>query len=292
MFELALVADSGSTTTNWALVSASACLKKVDTTGINPYYLSQEEIVALLRKELLPAFSAEEQRQIGQIWFYGAGCSTESKRQLLRETLRTISPDAAIFADHDLMAAAKSCCGEGKGIACILGTGSNSCVYDGKTIKKNAISLGYFLGDEGSGTHIGKLFLTALLKKRLPAAVEKLVAEQYQLSPEEILNRIYQNNKPNRFIGQFSPFVSQHLNEFGELQMIVRQSFHDFIREFIAIYPESESYPIYFVGSVAYHFQEILCNTLTEAGYGLQKVIRYPIDGLVSYHQQHLNEAF
>ena len=281
-----LVADSGSTTTNWALISPEKCLMRKDTKGLNPYYLSKQEIEDTLQQELEP-FLLKEKNEITAIYFYGAGCSTVEKQQSMTQCLRVISPNASIFADHDLTAAAKSCCGEDKGIACILGTGSNSCVYDGNNIVKKAISLGYLLGDEGSGTYIGKCFLTALLKKRLPDAVEKLVMAQYRLTHEEMIDHLYNKENPNRFISQFSPFVSQYVDEFEALHEIVRQAFKDFIREFIRIFPEANTYPIHFVGSVAYHLQKILKETLLEEGYeNMQRIIQYPIEGLIRYHQQ------
>ena len=284
-----LIADSGSTSTNWALVSTHKCLKKCNMSGLNPYYRSQEEIIALLQKELLPYFSEQIRKEISAIYFYGAGCSTTEKKEIVSRCLQIISPNATIFTDHDLTAAAKSCCGEGKGIGCILGTGSNSCVYNGNSVQKSAISLGYFLGDEGSGTHIGKLFVTELLKNRLPETMEKLFFEQFHFTKEEILDHIYHQEKPNLFIGQFTPFVSTHLNEFEELGHIVKNAFKDFIREFIQIFPESYTYPINFVGSVAYFFQDTLKETFIGEGFpNVGNIVRYPIDGLVAYHQKQM----
>lgn len=288
---IVLVADSGSTSTNWALVSSEGCLGKWDTNGLNPYYLSHNEIQSVISDELFPSLPLKFREQISQIYFYGSGCSTANNQKKIGQCLQIISAKAAIFVDHDLLAAAKSCCGEGKGIGCILGTGSNSCVYDGKNIKKNAISLGYFLGDEGSGTHIGKLFVTELIKKRVSKKVEELFQAQYNLTSEEILNKIYQSDNPHHFLGQFSKFVSAHVEEHNELKEIVKNSFRAFIKEFIDIYPESASYPINFVGSAAYFFQDILKETLQDEEYtNVQNIVRYPIEGLIAYHQQQMTK--
>ena len=281
-----LIADSGATSTEWALVSGKEPVKQIRTKGINPYYMSKEEILPIIQEELVPALAPEERQQIGEIHFYGSGCSTPSKIEKISETLRTISPNASVFVGHDVLASARAACGEGKGIACILGTGSNSCVYDGKTILKNAISLGYFLGDEGSSVHIGKLFLTRYLKNRISPSLKQAVDEHFHLSFDEILNGIYQSEKPNRFIAQFTYFILDNFTGFPELEEILRTSFRDFIREYIRPFPESASDPVCFVGSVAYFAQKLLEEEISAAGYTMGKVIRYPIEGLVSYHQK------
>lgn len=282
-----LAADSGSTSTNWALVSSEGLVKQIDTKGINPYYMDKEDIHRIIREELLPSLSGLG-GQITEIYFYGSGCSTPAKFQLMREALQCISPNASVFPDHDVLASARAGCGEDKGIACILGTGSNSCIYDGKKVVRNAISLGYLLGDEGSSVHIGKLFLTRFLKNQVSAELKQAVDAHFGLSFEDILNGLYRNDKPNRFIATFTYFVIDHVHEFPELEEIVRESFTGFVREYIRPFPESATYPINFVGSVAFLMQDILKDVFFREGYRVNRVIRYPIEGLVSYHQQQL----
>lgn len=290
MHNTILAADSGSTSTNWALVSENGLEKQINTNGINPYYMSVEEIRHILETELLPALPQQDRENIREICFYGSGCSTPSKAALIQDVLSLISPNASIFASHDILASARAACGEDKGIACILGTGSNSCVYDGKNIVRNAISLGYFLGDEGSGIHIGKLFLTRYLKNRVSPELKRATDEHFHLSFEEILNGIYQQDKPNRFIAPFSRFILDHAFEFQDLNDIVRQSFTEFVQEYIRPFPEAESYPICFVGSVAFLMREILQEVFADEGYRIERIVRYPIEGLVSYYQKQLQQ--
>ncbi|MCR5191084.1 MAG: ATPase [Bacteroidales bacterium] len=291
MYSTILTADSGSTSTNWALVSEKGLEKQINTGGINPYYMSVEEIRRIIVEELLPPLSPVEREFIREIHFYGSGCSTPSKIQLITEALSSISPNASIFAGHDVLASARAACGRGKGIACILGTGSNSCVYDGENIVKNAISLGYFLGDEGSGLHIGKLFLTRYLKNQVSPELKRATYTHFHLSFEEILNGLYQQDKPNRFIAPFSRFILDHAMEYPDLTGIVRQSFTEFVREYIRPFPEAETYPICFVGSVAYLMQDILREVFAQEGYSVTRIVRYPIEGLISYHQQQLQST-
>ncbi len=286
------VADSGSTSTNWSLVSEKGCTRKINTQGINPYYMGKDEICRLLQEQLLPSLSEEERHSISEIYFYGSGCSTENKRYLITDSLRMISPNASIFADHDVLASARASCGEGKGIACILGTGSNSCVYNGKEVVKNAISLGYLLGDEGSSIHIGKLFLTRFLKNRVSSPLKEAVNEHFKFSFEDILNGLYQSPKPNQFIAQFTYYVIDHVHEFPELEEVVRESFTAFVQEYIRPFPESSTYPIQFVGSVAYLLQDILREVFDSEGYQTGRIVRYPIDGLILYHQQLLQKSY
>lgn len=283
-----LAADSGSTSTNWALVSTKGLEKQIDTKGINPYYMKEEDILRIIQDELLPSLAAEQRKLIDEIYFYGSGCSTPAKFQLMRNALQCISPNASVFPDHDVLASARASCGEDKGIACILGTGSNSCIYDGKNVIKNAVSLGYLLGDEGSSVHIGKLFLTRFLKQQVSTELKQAVDVQFRLSFEDILNGLYQTDKPNRFIATFTYYVIDHVHEFPELEEIVRASFTGFVQEYIRPFPESKTWPINFVGSVAFLLQDILKDVFEKEGFRVNRVIRYPIEGLVNYHQQQL----
>ncbi|MBO4282951.1 MAG: ATPase [Bacteroidales bacterium] len=285
-----LAADSGATSTNWALISTKGLEKQFDTTGINPYYMQGAEIRRRLTEEALPQLSEDERKSIDRIYFYGSGCSTPAKRDLLRENLLLISPNASVFPDHDVLASARACCGRGKGIACILGTGSNACVYDGKNVVRNAISLGYLLGDEGSSVYIGKLFLTRYLKNRVSPSLKQAVDGHFRLSFEDILNGMYQSEKPNRFIAQFTYYILDHAPEFPELEEIIRIAFRDFITEYIRPFPEAGDYPVCFVGSVAHFAQKFLEEELRAAGYTMGKVVRYPIEGLIDYHWQQLLE--
>ncbi|MDD3281203.1 MAG: ATPase [Bacteroidales bacterium] len=288
---MVLIADSGSTSTNWRLLSpihkSSIC--NINTIGLNPFHVSEEEIIDVIQNQVKPQIIQKVSfDEIKKIYFYGSGCSTLNKQELIKKCIRLIFQNAEVIVDHDTMASAIAGCGDDIGIACILGTGSNSCVYDGKTIVKTLPSLGYMLGDEGSGTHIGKGLLQLVLKEKLPIELLKLFNEKYKLNPLDILNHLYRKEKPGSFISSFAPFVIENI-EHKTMISIVHNSFTTFFDEFILPYPESATYPINFVGSIA----ALLSNHLIEIGKEKQlyihNIIQYPIDALEVYH---LNKIF
>lgn len=276
-----LIADSGSTTTNWRLLSyPTGTIAKIDTKGLNPYHLTENEILTVLKYSLYPVI---KDYSIDKVFFYGSGCSNDNKKEIIKQCLLTICPNACITVDHDIMASAIASCGNDMGIACILGTGSNSCVYDGKNIIKTLPSLGYMLGDEGSGTYIGKRLLTLYLKNQLPEHLHHLFFEKYGFTSLDILNRLYQKEKPGAFISQFAQFVYENIKE-ECMQNIVRISFRNFFDELVLPYPESKTYPINFVGSIAAMFSEILKEVGKEKSLFIQHIVRYPIEALTDYH--------
>ncbi|MDY0015352.1 MAG: ATPase [Bacteroidales bacterium] len=288
---MVLIADSGSTSTNWRLLSPThkSSICNINTIGLNPFHVSEEEIIDVIQNQVKPQIVQKVSfDKIQKIYFYGSGCSTLNKQELIKKCICLIFQNAEVIVDHDTMASAIAGCGDDIGIACILGTGSNSCVYDGKTIVKTLPSLGYMLGDEGSGTHIGKGLLKLVLKEKLPIELLKLFNEKYKLSSLDILNHLYRKEKPGAFISSFAPFVIENI-EHKTMISIVRNSFTAFFDEFILPYPESATYPISFVGSIA----ALLSNRLIEIGKEKQlyihNIIQYPIDALEVYH---LNKIF
>ncbi|HOF16747.1 MAG TPA: ATPase [Bacteroidales bacterium] len=281
-----LLAESGSTSTNWRLVSPTLkiIITQVDTKGLNPFHVSKDEIIAVIEQLVVPAvLQSVTLDKVSSIYFYGAGCSNDSKKEIIASVLKMIFQNAAIIVDHDVLASAIACCGDDVGIACILGTGSNSCVYDGKNIVKTLPSLGYILGDEGSGTHIGKEFLQLLLKNKLPSHLLEAFNKKYQLTALDILNHIYQKEKPGVFIAGFASFVIDNIEE-QSMYNIVHHSFNSFFDEFILPYPESKSYPINFVGSIAALLSDILKDIGSKRNLFVNNIVRYPIDALVDYH--------
>lgn len=285
-----LIADSGSTSTNWRLLSPThkTTICKIDTIGLNPFHLSEEEIIHVLEKDLISTLLLHVSiDKINHIYFYGSGCSTENKKMLIKKCIRSIFQNADVIVEHDTIASAIACCGNDIGIACILGTGSNSCVYDGKNIVKTLPSLGYMLGDEGSGTHIGKSLLQVVLKNKLSSHLQATFNEKYNLSSLDILNHLYRKEKPGAFIASFAPFVIEHIYDEAMIS-IVRNSFNAFLDELVLPYPESATYPINFVGSIA----ALLSDILKEVGYSKQlfinNIVQYPIDSLVNYHMDKL----
>jgi N-acetylglucosamine kinase-like BadF-type ATPase len=281
-----LIADSGSTRTDWCLLNTDFSVNKfIDTSGLNTNYLNENEIYEILFNELRPNLPYPVTGAIENVFFYGSGCSTESSQKKIKSQMQRITPNADIIAAHDLEGAAIAICGSGMGIACILGTGSNSCLYDGKTIKKTLLSLGYLLGDEGSATHIGKNILYCYLKNKMPENVSQLFYAKYKRKPEDMVSDMYAAAKTSAYFGMFSYFASEHLS-LPYIQNIVKDCFRDFLQEQVTIYEEAKYLPIGFVGSIAAVFQQELKAVIEEFGYTLGKIIQNPINGLVEFHQK------
>ncbi|PJA08034.1 MAG: hypothetical protein COX70_04825 [Flavobacteriales bacterium CG_4_10_14_0_2_um_filter_32_8] len=275
-----LIADSGSTKTDWRLVNMEGILHLTDETiGFNPYFISS----AIILNELSTSKLAKIKEQVKQVFFYGAGCSTTQNCQLIETPLRTFFNHAEVAVEHDLLAACRATCGTTKGIVAILGTGSNSCLYSGSVILENVQSLGYLLGDYGSGADIGKTFITALLSNELPKEIEAEFKKQYQLSTSDILNAVYKEALPNRFLAAFSLFVYQHKNN-PVLQNMVKERFDLFFKKNICKYSDYQHQTIHFVGSIAFMYQDVLAKTAANYQIKMGRVIQHPIQDLVNYH--------
>jgi len=281
-----LIADSGSTTTDWCLLNTDLTINKyIQTSGLNANYLTETELFTILFQELTPRLPHSILEKITNVFFYGSGCSTEEKQRKIRSQISKIIPNAAVIADHDLVGAAISLCGSDTGIACILGTGSNSCFYDGKNVKKTILSLGYLLGDEGSGTHIGKKILYDYLKNKMPQNIHQLFYSKYKKHSEDMVTDMYAAPKIGTYFAQFSHFASENLN-FIYIQNLVKECFRDFIREQVSQFDEAKKFPLGFVGSIAAVFQIELKSVVQEFGYTLGKIIQNPIEGLVEFHNK------
>ncbi len=274
-----LIADSGSTKTEWVVLDKNnTCSQQYITAGINPYYQSTKDILDILIKEF-----PFEIRSFDAIHFYGAGCNHETKNKIVENALSSFFTSPQINIYSDLMAAAHSACRNSPGIVCILGTGSNSCFYNGKEITKNISPLGFILGDEGSGAVIGKTFISDLLKNQLSQSTTDLFFKEYDISIDEILDHIYRQPFPNRYMAQFSKFIHNHIH-IKELEIIIKDAFHSFIERNLLQYIEIEKYPIHFIGSIAYHFQEQLKNTLSSHHLKTGTIIKSPMAGLIKYY--------
>lgn len=273
-----LMADSGSTKTNWVLFSGDQLpVERLSTSGINPFYQNQEAIVSILE-------GLDLQGKVPRkIFFYGAGCVGEAQLKSVEGALDHLFPVAKIEVASDLLAAARSLCGHQSGIAAILGTGSNSCYYDGRGILENVSPLGFILGDEGSGAVLGRKLVGDVLKKQLPEAVCTAFHEQYQLDGLAIIENVYRQPFPNRFLAQFTPFLLKHIEE-PSVRQLVKRSFVAFFERNIRHYPMSLQLPIHFTGSVAWHFRSVLALAAEETGFQLGKVEPDPMDGLMRYH--------
>ena len=274
-----LIADSGSTTTAWKLIGNSGEVKNIQTTGINPFFRTEEDIFQELAQLLLP----ETGTDIQEIFFYGAGIINAEKGNIIRRALNRIYPKANIETYSDVLGAARALFGNRAGIACILGTGSNVCLYDGEKITGGVSPLGFILGDEGSGAVMGRKLLGDYFKEVMPIRLREEFAERFNLTREEALNRVYRSEKPNQFLAQFVPFLSEHANS-AYCHEFVQQNFMEFFERNVSKLPNYTKYPIGFVGSVAYSFSQILNNTASYFGYEETTIIKEPIDGLERYH--------
>jgi N-acetylglucosamine kinase-like BadF-type ATPase len=279
-----LVADSGSTKTEWKVFKDGIAEESVFSSGINPFFLTSEDIFLLFKKEL-DNFSGY---QFDIIYFYGTGCNSEAKNNTVKNALSRFFPCDKILIGTDLLGAARSLCQNSQGIACIMGTGSNSCYYDGRVIVSNVAPLGYILGDEGGGAVIGRKLISAVLKKQVPQPVIDLFIDTYKITPAEILERVYMKPFPNRFLGQFAKFVSSNI-QIPELQEIVTTSFEEFIKRNVLQYPESGILPIHFTGSIAIHFRGFLEELLRKYSLNPGIFTLSPMENLIKYHIQNLN---
>ena len=273
-----IIADSGSTKTAWRFSFSDSSQKSLETEGVNPYYQSKEEIVRFLQQKILPSINEE----IREIHFYGAGC-TDEKEDFVRDALSSVLSCGILEVKSDLLGAARALCFDQKGIACILGTGSNSCFYDGQRILKNIPPLGFILGDEGSAAVLGKNLVADYLKKIMPESLRNLFEEAYSVSTAEVLNSIYRSEFPNRYLSGFAPFLSKNIDQ-SYCEKLVITEFQNFIRRNVLNYEESRVIPINFVGSVAYYFEPQLRMVLQSNGLTIGKIIRQPIDLLTEYH--------
>ena len=277
-----LIADSGSTKTTWCLLEHNRPIKQLHTLGINPFFLSKEELIQELTRHLVPSL---QKSAIQTVYFYGAGCVKE-KQSVIQEAISCcLGVDISVYVYSDLLGAARSLCGNEPGIACILGTGSNSCFYNGQEITKNVPPLGFILGDEGSGAALGLKFLSYLLKGLLPRSVKRDFDNHYQLTQTEILNRVYTQPFPNRFLSGFVPFIHQHKQE-AHVYQLVEDSFILFFKKNIMQY-DYLRHKVYFTGSVAYFLSDILQHVAGRYSVQIGQITQSPMEGLVLYHQCH-----
>lgn len=269
-----LLADSGSTKTTWRLGAL-----ELRTKGINPYFTTTTEIVELLEKELCPLLPSNT---FDEIHFYGAGCTPE-KSPIVSSALHQVFIAPVISVQSDMLGAARALCQHQPGVACILGTGSNSCSYDGENMVQNVSPLGYILGDEGSGAVLGKLFVGAVLKNQMPLGLKEHFLEHHNTNPAEIIDRVYRQPHPNTYLASFAPYIAQHLN-LPEVYHLVEDAFRCFIIRNVRQYPIASSTSVHFVGSVAYHFQAPLRSACAKEHITIGTTAKEPIDGLYQYH--------
>ena len=280
-----LIADSGSTKTDWCLCNKGSVVLNIQTQGINPYHQTEEAIEEVLREELLPQLEAQgsniQSSQLSII-YYGSGCANETACNRIKEAIHKVLGTSDATIHSDLLGAARALCGHEEGIACVLGTGSNSCLYNGKEIIANTPPLGYILGDEGSSAVLGRRLVGDCLKNQLPEALREEFLTEYQLTPEIILEKVYRQPLANRFLASLTPFLSKH-KEVPEVHKLLVESFTDFFVRNVKQY-RRPWLPIHFVGSIANAFSAELKAAAESLGMELGTIMQSPIEGLVKYH--------
>lgn len=276
---LILIADSGSTKTDW-IVSDGQNEQRHRTIGYNPFFMDTKAISCSIEETLVPYVDAA---RIDEIHFYGAGCSDINKNAIVAAALSICFPNSKLYIRHDLLAAARAVLLNKKGFTAILGTGSNSCLYDGQNITANINSLGYLLGDEGSGTYIGRRILRDFIRGNFPKDLRELFKGQYKDSSDELLHRVYSSELPNRFLASFCEFAAMH-QAHPYVESLVKSCFRDFFGQLVQPYPDFRTHQFNCVGSVGYLFSDYLKQIAFENGMETGVIIQAPIDSLVYFH--------
>lgn len=271
-----LIADSGATNTEWRMIGAGG-VGEVKTVGVSPLYIKSAQIKKILKKEVLPVAGSG----VDKIWFYGAGVVGDLK-DTLTECFAEVFPGAEIAVESDMLAACRALFGDNPGIACILGTGSNCCWWDGKDMTSAAKAGGFILGDEGSGAYMGKMLISDYIKGLVPVALSKEFDRRYKLTYADIVSKVYREEAPSRFLASFSPFIAEHQNH-PYMKNLIVESLQEFITRNVMHYDPRRN-PVGFVGSVAGVYQNFIQQIFRNAGFKLGPVCPAPIDGLVKYH--------
>jgi N-acetylglucosamine kinase-like BadF-type ATPase len=274
-----LIADSGSTKTFWSLLNDDEACSHYYTPGINPFFQTEYEIEGHLRMTLLPKLGINE---ITEIYFYGAGCATEKQKTIVKTAFSKVFTYDHIEVESDLLGAARALCGNKPGIACILGTGSNSCYYDGKEIVQQVSPLGYIIGDEGSGAALGKRLVADCLKNQVKEYIKERFFERFKLTHAQIIENIYSKPFPNRFLASLSVFLRENIGE-PEIYKIVYDGFSDFFQRNVFQY-DYNSTKVNVVGSIGFYYQDVLRQVAADLSIDLGKIIQAPTDDLITYH--------
>jgi N-acetylglucosamine kinase-like BadF-type ATPase len=277
-----LIADSGATKTDWCLISNGEILQQYNGKGISPIFQTQDEIAEEVKLNIYPVFNKWD---ISRIYFYGAGCTTENI-PVVKNAINQSLLINNIEVYSDIIAAAHSLCGHNPGIACILGTGSNSCEWDGKKIVNQISPLGFILGDEGSGASMGKALIGDALKNQLTHGLKENLLEEYDLTPSLIIEKVYRQPFPSRFLASLSPFIAKHIED-DSIKRIVRKDIDDFLKRNVMQYNYKEN-KVNFVGSIAWHYSDILKESANTYGIETGKIVRSPMDGLIKYYSDKL----
>ena len=276
-----LIIDAGSTKMQCILLDGNNVKNRFDTDGYNPNYSTKQDLNTIVETRFVPSI----QGSIQSIYYYGTGCGNEQNCQKIKDVFQQYFPQTEIHVTHDLMAACHALLGHEKGIACILGTGSNACVYDGENITERAVSLGYLVGDEGSGMHIGREVVRAYFYGFMPEDLRQQFEETYHLELKDFIDKAYHQPQPSKYLASFAQFAGEH-QAFPYLRGLIARCFDTFIDAFILRFEGSRELKIGFVGSVAYHFQDILRECLINHNLTIGEVMKSPADGLIRYYSE------
>jgi N-acetylglucosamine kinase-like BadF-type ATPase len=275
-----LIADCGSTKTDWALCDNGSVVTRIKTQGFNPTQQSEEDIYTALSAEIAGHIAPNAP---STIYFYGAGCAYENANKRMLSAIERVFTTKDIHINSDLLAAARALCGHEEGIACILGTGSNSCLFDGEKITENTPSLGYILGDEGSGAHLGRQLVSDCIKKQLSAPLCEKFLKQYNLSVAGILERVYHEPLLNRFLASFAPFLHENRKN-AEIHNLLKHCFTQFFQRNTMVYRRSWL-PIHIIGSIGVNFAQEIKETAESLGLSVGNIVDSPMNGLIEYHK-------
>jgi len=280
-----LIADSGSSKTDWVLwdtkTKQSSNYKSI---GLNPFFIDSTKVEETIKS----LFSAQVLKAIKKVFFYGAGCGNDKSQNTIKRGIESACTEAQIEVSPDLLAAARALCGHEAGIVCLLGTGSNSCVYDGEHIVERSVSFGYAMGDEGSGNHMGRQLLKSIFTKNVPDNIlEAFIQEYPQLDLPQLLNQLYHSPSPNKFLAGFSLFIKKHSYD-PFIKNLIDDSFDQFCDFFIFDFVKKYDYPTYFLGSIAWNYKKELTNRLKKHQIKYAKIIQHPIEALLTYHKNNL----
>lgn len=281
-----LIADSGSTKCDWALYDGSGFTTH-STQGFNPMFHTEQMVIDGLTNNLELASKAQ---LVDHIYYYGSGCQTPELNSVIENALRKVFPGAQVEVDHDLTAAIKATAGDEPGISCILGTGSNLAYFDGETIHTKTSGLGYILGDEGSGTYFGKKLVADFLYDQLPPELHKEIETKFNLSKDVAIQNVYMRPNANVYLASFMKVVSNY-SDLEYVQNMVYEGLLRFIDVHVRRFDQCQAVPVHFVGSIAYYFQGLLAQACEKRGIELGKVVKKPIDSLVAYHENLINQA-
>lgn len=278
-----LIADSGSFKTHWRFISGETPAGGFNTTGMNPFFISPEEISQEIRSNIPSDISTDE---ISEVYFYGSGCGSQAKGQMMIDTLQGVFRNARVQVFTDLLASARACFGTAQGLVAILGTGSHSGYYDGSEVRTSVPSLGYILGDEGSGSQMGKMLLTAYFLDEMPKDLHEGFQRQYHLTREHILDELYSKSRPNRFLASFTPFLWWNKSH-PYIREMINHSLKGLVNRYLSKYPQFFTEPIRCTGSVAHFFEEEMKDMIASSGGRLDLVLHHPVEQLVNYHLSH-----